>query len=62
MIGVYDSLTTAEDATKRLAVQPGFRDSPNIVDPQHDDDENGFYIDEYRINEDHWAEGFVTVP
>lgn len=61
MIGVYDSQASAMATAKRLGNQPGFRDWPKIVDPLSDDQESGFYIDEYRINEDHWAEGFATV-
>ena len=26
-----------------------------------EDEESGFYIDEYRIGEDHWTEGFGIV-
>jgi hypothetical protein len=61
MIGVYESRNAAEDAVKRLATKPGFREFPTIIDPLHDEDESGFYIDEYRIGEDHWTDGFVTV-
>lgn len=61
MIGVYESRSAAEEAVKRLASQPGFRESPNIIDPSTDEEDNGFYIDEYEIGKDHWPEGFVTV-
>ena len=60
MIGVYESQIAAEAAVLRLAHQPGFRDHPEIRNPGTDDRENGFYIDEYQIGEDHWKEGFVT--
>ena len=62
MIGVYESRPSAVAAVKRLGEQPGFRDWPKIINPVSDDQESGFYIDEYRINEDHWTEGFVTMP
>jgi hypothetical protein len=61
MIGVYKSRRAAEQAVRRLASQLGFRDRPNIIDPLKDHEESGFYIDEYRIGEDHWTEGYVTV-
>jgi hypothetical protein len=60
MIGVYGSRSAAEDAVGRLSTQPGFRDDPRIIDPSCDDDESGFYIDEYRIGEDHWTEGYLA--
>lgn len=60
-IGVYESRSAAEEAVLRLADQPGFREHPNIVRPEADDPESGFYIDEYEIGKDHWTEGYVTV-
>nr|CAS02555.1 putative integron gene cassette protein [uncultured bacterium]CAS02958.1 putative integron gene cassette protein [uncultured bacterium] len=61
VIGVYASRRDAEAAVERLRLQPGFIDHPRIVDPEADDDRNGFYIDEYPIGKDHWTEGYVTV-
>jgi hypothetical protein len=61
MIGVYETRKAAEQAVGRLATQPGFRDYPKIIDPLRDDEESGFYIDEYKIGKDHWTEGYVTV-
>ena len=61
LIGVYESRKAAEQAVERLARQPGFRDWPCIIDPLQDDEERGFYIDEYKVGEDHWTEGYVTV-
>jgi hypothetical protein len=60
MIGVYESRRAAEQAVRRLATQPGFRDHRNIVDPLRDDEKSGFYIDAYRVGEDHWTEGYET--
>lgn len=62
MIGVYESRSAAEAAVQRVASQNGFRDWPNIIDPLTDEEENGFYIDEYQVGNDRWTEGFVTVP
>ena len=60
MIGVYESRIAAEQAARRLAKQPGFCAWPTIINPLVDDEEGGFYIDEFKIGEDHWSEGFVT--
>lgn len=48
-IGVYSSHENAQAAVARLARLPGFADAPN-----------GFHIDEYRVDQDHWAEGYVV--
>ena len=47
LIGVYGSATTAHAAVARLLTQPGFRDHPQ-----------GFNIDPYELDADHWTEGF----
>lgn len=60
LIGAYTSRDEAELAVARLRSRPGFAESPAIVDPLSDDTESGFHIDEYRLNEDHWTEGFVS--
>ncbi len=49
-IGVYSTREKAQAAVTRLSRQPGFADAPN-----------GFHIDEYRVDQDHWAEGYATV-
>ena len=46
-IGVYSSEPLAEAAINRLKVQPGFRKF-----------RNGFAIDHYELDADHWTEGF----
>jgi hypothetical protein len=61
LIGIYTTREAAEAAVARLRIQPGFRERPRIVDAEVDQDANGFYIDEYKIDEDHWREGYVTV-
>jgi hypothetical protein len=50
MIGVYSTREAAEQAVKRLSLQPGFCDNLN-----------GFAIDRYTIDEDNWIEGYATV-
>ena len=57
-IGVYRTLAAAEAAVERLRGKPGFSDSPNIIDPDDDDNEPGFYLSEYPLDKDHWTEGF----
>jgi homoserine kinase type II len=50
MIGVYSSRGQAEAAVERLSTRPGFSDTPE-----------GFEIDPYVLDKDHWTEGYVTV-
>jgi hypothetical protein len=47
LIGVYSSEDAAKKAVLRLSKQPGFAD--NI---------QGFHVDEYELDEDHWVEGY----
>jgi hypothetical protein len=49
-IGVYSSREKAQAAVTRLVRLPGFVDAPA-----------GFHIDEYRVDQDHWAEGYAVV-
>ena len=46
-IGVFSTETKAKKTIFRLRNKPGFRD--------HLD---GFYIDKYEIDKDHWIEGY----
>jgi hypothetical protein len=50
LIGVYSSRAAAEDAVARLIEQPGFSQYPE-----------GFSIDAYPLDQDHWEEGFTTI-
>jgi hypothetical protein len=61
IIGVYRTLIAAKEAVERLRDQPGFSKHPNIIDPDVTDEEDGFYIDKYDLDVDHWREGFVTM-
>jgi hypothetical protein len=56
LIGTYSSNETARAAIERLKVQPEFCDYPHLTD----DEESGFYLDEYELDKDHWIEGFIT--
>jgi len=49
LIGVYRSREDAEAAIKRVGTQPGFAEALQ-----------GFEICPYRLNEDHWTEGYFT--
>lgn len=49
-IGVYSSREKADAAVGRLTRLPGFSDAPD-----------GFHVDEYRLDQDHWVEGYVSV-
>ena len=60
-IGAYRSSEAAHAAIERLKAQPGFCDYPQLIDPLIADEVAGFYIDEYELDKDQWAEGFVTV-
>lgn len=48
-IGVYSTHQNAEAAVERMRLQPGFSSYPD-----------GFCIDEYELDRDHWVEGFFT--
>jgi len=48
LIGVYSSESAAKAAIQRLQKQPGFRDRPD-----------GFHIDPYDMDKDHWQDGYV---
>jgi hypothetical protein len=47
LIGVYSTRENAEAARERARARAGFRDAPD-----------GFTIDEYPLDEDHWTEGY----
>ena len=45
---------------ERLKILPGFRDHPDLVRPEIENDTSGFYIGEYELDKDHWPQGFAT--
>jgi len=61
IIGIYSSSSMALAAISSVKDQPGFSDSPRLIDPLSEDEIDGFYIDEYILDQDHWTEGFITV-
>jgi homoserine kinase type II len=48
LIGIYHSEAAARAAVDRAKDQPGFRDFPQ-----------GFAAHEYKLDQDHWTQGFV---
>jgi homoserine kinase type II len=47
LIGVYSTEEDAKDAVERAKLRPGFAAFPE-----------GFNIDSYELDRDHWVEGF----
>ena len=50
VIGIYSSRAMAEEAEVRSRELPGFADEPD-----------GFTIEEYEVDRDHWPRGFVRL-
>lgn len=50
LIGVYSTEERAKEAIRRSLLLPGFAESTD-----------GFGIDAYEVDEDHWTEGYVTL-
>jgi predicted HNH restriction endonuclease len=61
IIGIYSSKEAAQAVAYRLKTHSGFRNFPNIVNSKSDEQPDGFYIDEYIVDQDHWKEGFETL-
>lgn len=47
LIGIYSSAAAADRAVARLRSMPGFSQFPD-----------GFHVDRYELDVDHWTEGF----
>ena len=60
-LGIYSSRESAEKAVARFRNLPGFRDVPQIADPSAFGAAEGFYIDEFELDQDSWASGYDTV-
>ena len=50
LIGVYSTEAGANAALARLRTRPGFEQTPE-----------GFHVQAYDLDKDHWTEGFATV-
>jgi hypothetical protein len=57
-LGVYSSRSAAMAAVERFRTLPGFRDVPGFAHTSAPGPTQGFYLDEYEIDKDNWAEGF----
>jgi homoserine kinase type II len=49
LCGIYSTRALAEAAQARLITQPGFRDRPD-----------GFFVDEYEVDQICWPEGYIS--
>ena len=50
VVGIYSSRAFAEEAHDRARALPGFSDEPD-----------GFVIDQYEVDKDHWPRGFIRL-
>ena len=50
VVGIYTSRPLAEAAEERSRLLPGFADEPD-----------GFSIEQYEVDQDHWPRGFVRL-
>ena len=50
VVGLYSSRALAEAAEERTRLLPGFADEPD-----------GFTIEQYEVDLDHWPRGFVRI-
>ena len=50
LVGVYSSEEGAQNAIERARLLPGFRDTPD-----------GFVVNSYSLDEDHWTSGYRTI-
>ena len=50
VVGIYSSRALAEEAEARSRRLPGFIDEPD-----------GFTIEQYDVDKDHWSRGFVRL-
>jgi len=49
LISVYSSQKKAGNEVKRISEKPGFQDTPE-----------GIHVNEYKLDIDHWTEGYAT--
>jgi hypothetical protein len=50
VVGIYSTRALAEEAEERARSLPGFSDEPD-----------GFTIEPYEVDRDHWSRGFVRL-
>ena len=61
MLGVYSTRENALAAVERFRGLPGFRDLPQMADTDASCVAEGFYLDEYKLDQDSWSEGYETI-
>ena len=50
VVGIYSSRALAEEAESRSRALPGFCEEPD-----------GFIIEQYEVDRDHWSRGFIRL-
>ena len=60
-LGIYSDREEALAAVERFRLLEGFKDTPQIANPSLPGVAEGFYIDEFELNQDSWSEGYVAV-
>lgn len=51
LLGVYSSDEHARERIRQAQRLPGFIDEPNC-----------FMVTQYQVDEDHWSDGYITIP
>lgn len=59
-LGIYSSRTSAMLAVDRFRKMPGFRDTPQMADTSAPGAAEGFYLDEFELDQDGWSGGYET--
>jgi hypothetical protein len=60
-LGIYSTRDAALAAVERFRALPGFKDCPQLADTSAPGPAVGFCVDEYRLEQDSWSEGYDTV-
>jgi hypothetical protein len=60
-LGIYSTRGAALAAIERFRVLPGFKDCPQLADTSAPGVAEGFYIDEYELDQDSWSAGYDTL-
>jgi hypothetical protein len=60
-LGIYSTREAAVAAVDRFRLLPGFRDISHFADHNSPGPADGFNVDEYELDQDNWADGYVTV-
>ena len=60
-LDIYSTRDAALAAVERFRALPGFKDCPHFADASVTGPAEGFYVDEYEVDQDGWSEGYDTV-